>query len=292
MKAQFEHIQPPAGRSFQAFLATAPVFASGLHYHPEVEITLVQQSRGRRVIGDHLGTYEPMDLCLIGRELPHLYHGDPAEKTGDAVDVTTPARAEVIQFHEETFDQLLDAPEMRSVTLLLEQARRGLHFPAAVAHQVAPLMQRARLEEGPQSLLALWEILSLLSRHKPASILASPGFVPIANPGQQTRIGEACRYLLDHFDEDLTHEQVAARAGLSPSAFSRLFRRITRQSYTQFLSEIRLGHACRLLLETDLSVAEICFASGFRNLSNFNRRFRHRHQCSPLEWRRTAQQSG
>ncbi|MEM1297269.1 MAG: AraC family transcriptional regulator, partial [Verrucomicrobiota bacterium] len=100
------------------------------------------------------------------------------------------------------------------------------------------------------------------------------------------RIQQACQYILEHFDQNLTHEMLSSHTHTSPAHFSRLFRKTTGKTFTAFLTEVRLGHVCRLLTETDLPIVEVAYASGFRNLSAFNRRFRQAYACSPRDYRR------
>jgi AraC-like DNA-binding protein len=102
---------------------------------------------------------------------------------------------------------------------------------------------------------------------------------------QHERIHEVCNYILEHHDEALSHEDMARRIHVTRSHFSRIFKRATKRTYQEFVNEVRLGHACRLLVETDESITEIALNSGFNNLSNFNRRFRQKYRCSPREYR-------
>jgi AraC-like DNA-binding protein len=115
--------------------------------------------------------------------------------------------------------------------------------------------------------------------------LASPGYVGRSTAQDSERMQVACRYILEHFSDEISHRELAARVHLAPVSYCRLFKKVTRKTCTAFINEIRLGHACRLLMESEDSITEIAFACGFRNLSNFNRRFKERYGVSPRAYR-------
>jgi AraC-like DNA-binding protein len=138
---------------------------------------------------------------------------------------------------------------------------------------------------GMARLVGLLEVLDLLSRSREAQPLSSPSFVPSLREGERERIDRVCRFLNDRYTERIPLGEAAERAHMSVPAFSRFFRRKTGRTFVAYLNELRTGHACRLLIETDKTVSEVCFASGFNNLSNFNRRFLTLKGMSPRAWR-------
>lgn len=266
------------GSSFRSRLVREARFSHPFHYHPEIEITLIRRGGGLRLVGDHVEPFAPGDLCLIGARLPHRYH----QGTGSDGE----SEAEVIQFRRDCGGGFLDeAPEMSSFARLLDAASLGLRFPPETSEKAAPLFPRIRVATGIKRWRALLALLDQLASGPPPIQLASPGYAADRLPHDQDRIGRACDHLLEHFDSDLDHAEVARLVHLSPSAFSRLFRRTTGKTYTAFLQEVRLGHACRLLRETNLLITEVALASGFQNLSNFNRRFRQTYHRTPREYR-------
>ncbi|MEM1059716.1 MAG: AraC family transcriptional regulator [Verrucomicrobiota bacterium] len=275
MKVQLELVPRPPSSSILCLSRRARVFDCPFHYHPEVELTLIQSGRGTRIVGDRVENFGAGDLCLLGSNLRHIYFSHRPGK----------AHAEIIQFLPETFGGLLAAPEMAGLARLLRRAGRGLCFPASVAREFDRLMPACREAKGPERMLCLLEMLTRLASRRDGRVLASPGFEQGDLPPTHARIDAVCRHILRRHAEPLPLAETARRAGYSPSAFSRWFRRMTGQNYSQFLESVRLGQACRRLAESDLSVAEICYASGFRNLSNFNRRFRAVHGRSPRQYR-------
>ena len=178
-----------------------------------------------------------------------------------------------------------DLPEMAAVRRLLDRSARGLSFSAVTRKKVSHALSHLAGETGPRRLAHVLEIFGALAGDRSARVLCSPRYAPQPETGSEARINAVYRHLIANFQETIFQSDLAERAGLSPAAFSRFFRRATGRGFTETLNDIRLGHACELLREGVRTVAEICYASGFENLANFNRQFRRRHGLSPTEWR-------
>lgn len=276
-KAQFEQVLRREDESFRCLKFETDRFEHPYHYHPEIELTLILESTGQRMVGDSLKPFKAGDLCLLGANLPHLYHNN-AKLDGLA-------RSIVVQFRRDFAGGFIDhTPELRSIAQLLDRAAHGLMFEETTAEHLEPKLEQLLVATGYQRLSQLLEILGDLTG-APCEALASAGFQPTFSERQSARISAACTYIFEYFDQELSQVDVARHIGLSPSAFTRFFQRHTNQSFSQFLSEVRLGRAFALLLDTDATVTEICYEVGFRNLSNFNRRFRARYGASPREIR-------
>ncbi|MEM7013423.1 MAG: AraC family transcriptional regulator [Verrucomicrobiota bacterium] len=281
MKAHIEQILTPQENSFLCKQIVSDQFDHPFHFHREIELTLILKSSGTRIVGDHIGDFGPGDLSLLGENLPHIFRNTITAKRGSK------AEAEVLQFSSDCANGVLDtAPEFRQFSSMLDLAKRGLVFDAATSKQVAELLPRVRESEGVRRWLSFLEIVDHLVSAPEPKILASAGFGGASGLDSSNRVGKACQYILEHFDQNLTHEMMAAHTHTSAAYFSRLFRKTTQKTFTEFLTEVRLGHVCRLLTETDLPIVEIAYDSGFRNLSAFNRRFREVYNCSPREFRK------
>ena len=305
MIAHYEKITADGdASSFRCRRYDAPSFTTPWHFHPEWELTLIVESRGQRFVGDRIAPFEPGDLVLLGPNLPHCWLNFPRERAPAAARRPTaggqrgrsgegaPARSRsvVVQFGAELLgERWLLRPELRAVRTLLEQrAPRGVHFTgsgsAAVAgrlHALPELGGLARLLE----LIALLHALAALPG-RAALPLTSEGFRPALNLAQGRRLETVCRFVQRGFRESIRLADVAALAHLTPPAFSRFFKQKTGKPFIDFLTDVRIGEACRLLLEQEtLGVSEICYACGFGNLSNFNRHFRLRHGVGPREYR-------
>lgn len=279
MRPRFEKVLQRAEESFTMLNDSAARFDAPMHYHPEIELTHIVSSRGRRLIGDHIGQFKAGDLVLIGENLPHAYYNDTPRRSEKA-------ESRVVQFRRDAFgEDFFDLAEMRRLNRLLERARRGLWIHGRLRTRVLARMDELYQARGARRITCLLEVLTTMAGGRELEPLASPGYTPTLTLYQGDRINRVCEYIHAKFDQPLTQTEVAAHAHMSPPAFSRFFHKITSRTFTAFLNEVRIGHACRLLTETDRSVLDICYASGFGNLSNFNRRFRQLRGTTPREYR-------
>jgi AraC-like DNA-binding protein len=279
-KAEFELIPRSELHSFAVREFHLPSFQSPWHFHPEIELTYIVQSQGKRFVGDHIAPFGPGDLVLLGANLPHYWH-NPAPARG----IDRWARSVVIQFREDCLGaEFFTRPELAGVQALLQRAGRGLHFTGSARDAVADLMLAMAGRDGLSRLI---DFLSILQRLAGAggSPLSSAGFVPWLDERAGERINRAYQHVFTHFASPLDYAAIAQQAGMSLSAFSHYFKRVTGRTLSDFVREVRLGHARKLLIESQASIAEIAYASGFESLSNFNRCFRLTTGSSPREFR-------
>jgi len=281
MRAILEKVSYGRGHTFQ-YHKFQPLrrFDCPFHYHPEIELTLIVSSTGHRYVGDHIGRFNEGDLVLMGPNLPHSYVND--ERTDRAGSI-------VLQFLPECLGTgFFQLAEMRSVHTLLERSRVGLAFHGPVRERVARAMAEMRPLEGAARLVAFLEILQALAKSREYRRLASPTYAPSLALYQGERINLVCELISKRFRENVTQAEASRVAKMSGPSFSRFFRRATNRTFRSFLNEVRVGHASRLLLESDQTVAEICYDSGFGNLSNFNRQFLKLRKVSPRDYRKRA----
>jgi AraC-like DNA-binding protein len=291
MRAQFEDVRWTEHESFLARAYDLPRFAVPWHFHPEMELTLILEGGGDRCVGDHLESFEAGDLVLLGPNLPHYWHSH-APREG-AARGRGRARAIVVQLREESFGKrFFSLPETASWLRLLECARRGLAFPATVAETVAREMRDMLKLEGTRRLLAMLGILQRLSDALPqARALASEHYMADCDHRTAGRVRKVYQFIYAHLGEPVGLNDVARVAGMSAAAFSRYCRRVTGRTLTRLLAELRVTQACKLLTDTDQSVSEIAFASGFQSISNFNRVFHDLKGESPMSFRRARRSS-
>jgi AraC-like DNA-binding protein len=281
VRAILEKISYVRGYSFQCFGFRRPrQFDCPFHYHPEIELTLIVDSAGHRYVGDHIGRFGPGDLVLMGPNLPHSYVNDAGTREAESV---------VAQFLPGCLGPgFFELGEMRAVRALLERAQVGLAFHGRTRERVGGLLVALKSLDGPARLLVFLDILQALAGSRECRRLASPTYAPSLALYQGELINRVCELISRRFREPVTQSEAARTAKMSPPSFSRFFRRATNRTFRAFLNEVRIGHASRLLLESDLGVAEICYDSGFGNLSNFNRQFLKLRKISPRDYRRKA----
>ncbi|MCU0325269.1 MAG: AraC family transcriptional regulator [Spirosomaceae bacterium] len=282
MKPQLLKISNPADYSFNLFNQDCPYFPTPWHYHPEYEIVLILEGDGKKFIGSSITDFQPGDLCMIGSYLPHYYKNSPEHYQGNP---QLRAKSIVIHFLEEFMgDKFWELPEAQSIKLILERSKRGLQFGEETLAKVAPKMKSLVNLQGMSRLTEMLSILTIFSEAKDITFLTSNP-ISLRNEVDSARMNKVMEFVMQRYQEEITLEQVADLASMSESAFSRYFKKRTRRTFSQFLSEIRIEHACKLLMEDKMSVAEISFESGFNNLSNFNRQFKNLKKTTPLAFR-------
>lgn len=290
MRATFEKIVPPEDWSFKLMNYEEQAFGAPWHFHPELELTWIQRSSGMRLAGDSVEPFAPGDLVFLGANVPHCWLNSTEWRRGPET-----SQSMVLQFREDLLGRpFADLPEARELGALFLKARRGLVYEGAAREELC--RQFAELYGIPHGLGRLAGLVSLLARLAEFSDSARPlsteGFVPVLNHGDAARIDRVVRFVQENYARSLTLEEAARVAHLSSSAFSRYFRAKIGMSFIRFVNELRVSHACRMLIEGELAITEICFACGYENISNFNRRFRQVRGMSPRDFRRASLGSG
>jgi AraC-like DNA-binding protein len=284
MKPRLEKLTLAPKYSFILQHDVCAYYPTPWHYHPEFELVLVVSSTGQRTVGDHTEKFADGDLVFLGPNLPHAYQNDPAYYQGDPA---LQAEAIVIQFREEFLGPgFFRLPEMTAVSQLFDKARFGLKLLGSTRRQVAALMQHMLFLNGYQRITHLLQILEILSVSEEYQLLVSPGFVQQYAAAGTDPITKAHEYIVTNFRQDISLADAAGVANLSVPTFCRSFKACTRKSFSHFLNEVRVGYACKLLLEDKYNITRICYESGFNNMSNFNRQFKKITGIPPLQYRK------
>jgi AraC-like DNA-binding protein len=253
-----------------------------IHNHPEYELNLILNMSGTRTVGDSIERYTDNDLVLLGPYLYHKWDGDDyLLQDGHSYRVIT------IQFGIGLISgQFFQKEQFVKIRKLLADAGEGIMFYGKTLQEASQLMKEMTFDHGFQNVLTFLKLLDLLSQSPDKTFLSSEGFSTKVHSTHSNRIHMAYSYILKNFERvDLKIHEVAALINMSDSAFSHFFQKYAFRSYTQFLVDIRLGHACKLLLDTDETIGQICFKSGFNNLANFNRLFKKYRHCTPAKFR-------
>jgi len=284
MRPLFEKVTVPEGASWSLLhrrLDDGIPFA--WHYHPEFELTLTLNSRGQRYIGDSIEAYDDGDLVLLGPNLPHTWC------SAERIDAAEPHSALVMWFTEAWAISMTTAlAEMRPVAPLLRRAGRGIAFSREAASTARPIIETIPDRAPADRLLRLMEVLSLLAADSDYRLIAGPSSdrSRVESPDQD-RVKRVLDHLHAHYRERIAIAELADVAALSQSGFHRLFRRHTRLTVSDYVSELRIGQACALLVNSTQPIAHIADAVGYGNLANFNRQFRALKKMTPREFRRS-----
>lgn len=285
MKPQLLKVSNNLVNSFSARRDKVPYINNRWHYHAEVELIYFKKGSGTQFIGDSIKRFSSGDIVLVGAHLPHYwkfdehYFNDDQENHADVV---------VVHFCE-TFwgNHFLNLPENKGIKLTLEKAQRGIQIIDEKKEHIGTLMEEILEATGSQRIILLMEALLAIESSTKEKSLSSMGFRNNFEETENDRINAIYNYSLTHFKRKIQMEEMAAVANISPNSFCRYFKTRTRKTYTQFISEIRVGHACKLLIEDSLNVKQICYESGFHNFASFHKHFKIITGQSPLSYQKS-----
>ena len=259
-----------------------------IHVHDVLELNFVANAAGaRRVVGDSSEVIDNLDLVLItSPNLEHVWEQHEC-KNDDIHEVTVQFR---LYFEMPTSPFRYNSH--KSIFRMLVRAKRGLAFPPeAIMLVYHRLVKLSSIEERFLAVQEFFFILYELSKFDDARELATTAFAKVEVESESKRILKVKNYIDEHYKEEMSLEQLAGLVGMTSTAFSRYFRQSTGKNLSEYIIDIRLGHASRILIDTTDSISEICCRTGFNTLSNFSRLFRKRKGCSPTEFRRKYQKT-
>ncbi|MFC3703535.1 helix-turn-helix domain-containing protein [Devosia honganensis] len=281
MKPDLEFVQICQDESFKAWSHGYPFRTVRWHFHPEYELHLITRTSGKYFVGDFIGEFEPGNLVLTGPNLPHNWITDLPEGTYSEEFCT------VLQFSDAFIRPLIAAlPELGGLGAILTASQRGVLFPNAVSVAVEPILKDLIAARGARRIACFMDIVHILTLCDKTELLAGPHY----SSDSETFMSGAMNQVLIHIAENLTDidrtTDLAAIAGLSPSAFSRSFCKHTGMTPIKYLTRLRVDLACSLLMsDADEPITNIAFHVGFNNLSNFNRQFLALKGMSPSRFR-------
>lgn len=248
-------------------------FYDARHYHPEIQITLIQKGSGTRFIGDSIERFSEGDIYMIGPNLPHVFRNEG--KSADSEHSYAAASVSVYFNKDLLGGHFSGIPETRAISELIERSHRGIHVLTVDNSSLAGMIGEFPGLEGFDRILGLLTLLNILAGSIGRSVaISSMSFASPPKDSDNRRINAVFEYIIRNYDSEIRLENVSEIANMAPTAFCRYFKSRTRNTFTEFLQKIRVGQACRLLIEEDLSVSQVCYRSGFNNLSNFNSVFK------------------
>lgn len=278
------YAKPPAGNraAFQVRKDYFEHLDTRWHYHTEYELTYINYSRGKRLAGNSIHTFEGMDLVFYGPELPHAWMQDEDEQ----LEVSKDKFAVVIHFSAECFGEtFFSIPEMYAIKSILEKSKRGLLIQGESKEKIINWMNEMVENSGSVRVILLIQILQELASSDTCLILSSAGYWTNLNDHDSVRMSQIYEYLVQNYTNDIQLEAIAAHANISPSAFCRYFKARTKKTLKEFVNDLRINHACQMLEENNLAITQISFESGFNNISNFNRRFKEIKGITPQQYK-------
>ena len=269
---------------FEILMESGSNFYPYWHYHPQYEIMLIEKSTGIQYVGDNIRSFRSGDIIFMGSGIPHQFRNYPEyfdENSGKT------AKATVLYFSDSFVDSdFFNLREMSDIAELLKLSRRGLQIQGRSKIEVARRLRKIVRAEGAPRLIDFISLLHYIASEGEYKVLSSLGFT--SKPDQQdlSRLNRIFDYLLNNFQQNITLGDASRVANMSSSAFCRYFKDRTNKTFVSFLNEIRIGHACRQLIEeNEMNISEICYECGFNNLTNFNIQFKKLKGISPKAYR-------
>lgn len=250
--------------------------------HEEYEISVLVGCSGKRFVGNTIENFSEDDMFLIG---PHVLH---------AVQPDNYERGTVITFRflKEGFGRgFFDLPENKQIANLLQEAQRGVAFAGGDVSLFYQKLREITRLTGFERMIAFFRLLQRMATNEQRRILSSRGFAPMTNWKDYEIVNKTYEYVINRFaDHQITLDEISTYANMSPTSFCRYFKKHFRKTFTSFLNEVRVGHACKLLQQTDKTVVEIAFASGYNQLTHFNRQFKRLTGYTPKQYRNELNQ--
>jgi len=283
MRPQLLKVTKGPDHSFSVRRDLVPHINNRWHYHPEVELIHFKKGEGTQFIGDSVSRFKDGDVVLVGTNLPHYWRFDDVyfDEGKAAADIC------VAHFHE-TFwgDQFLLLPENKNIKLVLDKARRGIQVTGSAKEKLAGLLEQMQTANGTVRIMLLMQALIEIGNNNQLTTLASVGFKPSLAAAENDRLNAIYEYSTKNFKYPITLEDIAEVANMSPHSFCRYFKSRTRKTYSQFLIDLRVGHACKLLIENNRSLKQLYFECGFNNSTSFHKYFKIVTGKSPLAYQK------
>lgn len=280
MKANYKPVPLAESNLFNVVLQESKKeFEYPWHYHNEYELTYIPAGQGIRYVGNSVENYMNDDFVLLGSNLPHCW----IDETGSE---QRPPNAIVIYLKEQFWDEVwMQSHEFAGIRNLLRLANRGIKFDPAVARRLKK--KCLHLTELPplQRLIQLIEILDELSISSDYNFLCEHGFSYEPTNHSSDRINTIYKYISIHYRGKITLDDIADQVCMSPKYFSRFFSKVMQKPFSEFLNEYRISKACKLLINTDNQISDICYDSGFESIPFFYRQFKKFKGCQPKVYR-------
>jgi AraC-like DNA-binding protein len=289
MAAHFEQINLNHDESFFIGIFQDNLEKSTWHYHNNFEISFITEGSGKRIVADSIEEFQPGDLVFLGRNLPHVWIAEkelltPSTRTLEMV---------FLQFTDKILNsQLLALPEFKYVSKALSLSERGIQIVDQTLNEVSELMLQMPYLKGFERMLHFFKMMDIIGRSDSHLHLASKEYLKTRFTTGNKRIAAIHEYLMNNYREEVNLKQLAELVNMAEGSLCRFFKENMGITLFEYLNHIKTDFACKLLMDMDLSIMEVCFDSGFNNLSHFNKQFRKASGISPSEYRKKFKELG
>ncbi len=261
-------------------------FQSPFHYHPELELVYIKDSFGKRIIGNSVASFEAGDMVFLGANLPHVWLNDELYYSNLS---TLKAKSIVVYFNKDIFGPVFyELSQTSKIGTLFSNATRGLSILGKTNELIAGKLEELTKMKEFNLIVGLFEILAILADSKEFSFINNEAYSISNNQFKTDRLSDVYRYVKEHYMEDITLDSIAKIANLSPPSFCRLFKSKTKKHFVEYLGEVRIAQACKLIMESDLSISTVAYSCGYKTASNFNKIFKKITGYTPIEYKKRA----
>lgn len=279
----FKKYNQSSENSFLVHYAEVPHTYDKFHFHKEYEILYNIENSGTRFVGDSIRRFSNGDLVLVGPHIPHYWHSD--DRYFEGIDDLT-AKVVLIQFEEDFLGEKFNGlPEMKNIRSLFQKATHGIRFTGRDGAKIGEMIIRISEENGWKKLLLMIEMLCLMSEAKDFELLSSRAFTEASKYANQEKMSDLFNFMVSNYSRELKLDEVADRANMNISAFCRYFKKSTSKTFSHAFNEIRVGFACKKMINSDKTISEIAFECGYNNISYFNRVFKTIKRATPQKYR-------
>lgn len=278
-----EKIEPNFGQSFslRKFEISNPNAQPFWHFHPELEIVYIKKGSGKRHVGNHISYYKGGDLILLGANLPHFGFTDRLYVNESEI---------VVQMKREFLGKdFFKLPEFQAIDQLFDRSTLGISFYGNTKDEVGSLLESLFYMTQFEKLTTFLNILHLMAHSKEYYILNVSGVALVVHNQDTDRIDMIYKHVRNNFKDVIQLSEIAEKTNMTIPAFCRYFKKVTSKTFTEFVNEFRIVHACKLLSEEQFSISEVCYESGFNNFSHFNKLFKAKTGKNPNAYRKSVE---
>ncbi len=251
-----------------------PLLSQAWHYHPEIEICLTQKGNGKRFVGNNISNYDENDLVMFGSDLPHGF-------------TTNEKCVQIVILFDENFmgNRFFENPDLKNIKIMLSRSKCGLVYKNETKKTAKKIIDRILNTEGLSKMIHFLELLDLLSKAKEVLPICNEEYSMDLKTKNFNRIKIVFSYIMENYREKMSVKEVADLINLTEASFFKFLKKHTQKTFTQIINEFRINHATKLLTSTDKTIVEICFESGYNNISYFNRKFKEIMSETPNDFR-------
>lgn len=257
-------------------------FYDQLHYHPELQLIYIIEGDGELFVGNSITSFAPNSLFLVGPNQSHIFKSDPVYFRENS---DKRSRSISVFFHENSLGKgFFDNAETVKIKRLIQKADRSIKFHQDVAYRFGNRMENLLDKIGFDRFLAILSLLNEIAQTSKFKYLSSINNPHPPSKEESKKINSVINYILNNYRKDIPLKKIAEVANYSKAAFCRYFKKRTRKTFSQFLNEVRISKACKMLRNTELNISQIAFKSGYNNVSNFNRQFKRQMNMTPKSY--------